>query len=157
MEHRVEIEFVEALGLILQNDGLPRIAGRLLGVFVLHGGPFSFAELSEKLQISRGSVSTNTRLLETLGAIERVSKPGERQDFFHLAADPYVQLIERWIGRTRKARNTIDSTAQALPSKESEARDRLADLSNFYRVMGEAGESALTRLRKADTPMVRSL
>ena len=106
----------EALGLILQNDGLPRIAGRLLGVFVLHGGPFSFSDLCEKLQVSRGSISTNTRLLETLGTIERVSKPGERQDFFRLAEEPYAQLIERWIGRSRKARETVDRAASAVPA-----------------------------------------
>ena len=52
--------FIEGFGLLMQQDGLPRIAGRMLALFIVEGGPFSFSELAEKLQVSRGSISTNT-------------------------------------------------------------------------------------------------
>ena len=152
MDERTETEFIESLGLILQNDGLPRIAGRLLGVFVLHGGPFGFNELCDKLQVSRGSVSTNARLLVDLGAIERVGMPGERQDYFRLSEQPYAQLIERWIGRSRRAQETINRSAEALPASDHDARERLADLSNFYNVMAHASETALAELRRTPAP-----
>ena len=148
MSERAEIDFIESLGLIVQNDGLPRIAGRLLGLFVLHGGPFSFAELSERLQISRGSVSTNTRLLEDLGAIERVAKPGERQDFFRLAENPYEQLIERFVARSQKARATISRAVDEIDGDEK--KERLEDLFNFYKVIGDTMTSSLEELRRQD-------
>lgn len=149
MTHSTETEFVEAMGLILQNDGLPRIAGRLLGYFVLHGGPFSFAELGEELKISRGSVSTNTRLLEDLGAIERVTKCGERQDFFRLASNPYARLIERFIERSRKACATVERASAQL--SDSDTQTRMTDLASFYKIMGEACSTALDNLHGTDT------
>jgi DNA-binding transcriptional regulator GbsR (MarR family) len=69
-------QFIERVGLIAQVDGLPRIAGRIMGLLVIYGGPFSFAEIAKRLQVSRGSISTNRRLLENLGVIERVARPG---------------------------------------------------------------------------------
>jgi DNA-binding transcriptional regulator GbsR (MarR family) len=138
----VEIsEFVEQLGLIGEADGLPRIAGRILGLLVVYGGPLSFAEIAERLQISRGSVSTNTRLLEHLGVIERVARSGERQDYFSLAPDPYYRLMSRFADRARRARGIVEKTRDALPSDWSDARRRLARLSSFYGQMGEMSEA----------------
>lgn len=142
-----ESEFIEAMGLVMQQDGMPRIAGRLLAVFVLNGGPFSFGELAERLQVSRGSVSTNTRLLEGLGVIERVARPGERQDFFRLADAPYAQMIERKGHRARRALETVESTASELARADTDVRGRLAELAHFYRVISDATSRAISLVR----------
>lgn len=125
-------EFVEQLGLIAQADGLPRIAGRILGFMVVHGGPFSFSELSVELKISRGSVSTNTRLLENLGVIERTTRPGERQDYFRLRDDPYTELMRGLQARMKKASDTVAETKKKLPAGNKAMQKRLSDLADFY-------------------------
>jgi DNA-binding transcriptional regulator GbsR (MarR family) len=130
-EHAVA-EFVERLGLVAQADGLPRIAGRIMGFLVIHGGPFSFAELAEQLQVSRGSISTNTRLLENLGVIERVTRPGDRQDYFQIRARPYVELMRGVQGRLKKANQAVSDAQSKLPDDWSDAQARLADLGAFY-------------------------
>ena len=144
-----ETDFIEGMGLILQSDGMPRIAGRLMGLFVLHGGPFSFAELAERLAISRGSVSTNTRLLEDLGVIERVAIRGERQDYFRLAPDPYTELVERKRMRTMRAREAVLRNAEVL-NVEPEGLERVAELANFFRVLVDTTERALADLSGGD-------
>jgi DNA-binding transcriptional regulator GbsR (MarR family) len=143
-------EFVEQLGLLVEADGLPRIAGRILGLLVIYGGPLSFADIAQRLQISRSSVSTNTRLLEHFGVIERVARPGERQDYFSLAPDPYYRLMSGVAERKRRARAIVDKTKDALPAHWSDARKRLASLSVFYELMGEVGET-LSRDLKGKT------
>jgi len=87
-------QFIEQMGMISQGDGLPRIAGKIIGLLLIENGPFSFGEITERLGVSRGSVSTNTRLLENLRLIDRVSKMGERGDYFQLAQDPYAKLLQ---------------------------------------------------------------
>ncbi len=134
-------EFIEQLGLIGEADGLPRISGRILGLLVIYGGPISFAEIAERLQISRSSVSTNTRLLEHFGVIERVARPGERQDYFSLAPDPYYRLMTGIAERKRRARTIVDKTKEALPPDWGDAKKRLASLSAFYGLLGEVGET----------------
>ena len=49
-------EFVERMGLVTQADGLPRIAGRIMGLMIVHGGSFGFTELTERLSVSRASI-----------------------------------------------------------------------------------------------------
>ncbi len=145
-----ETDFIEGMGLILQADGMPRIAGRLMGLFVLRGGPFSFADLAETLEISRGSVSTNTRLLEDLGVIERVAIRGERQDYFRLAADPYAQIVERKRVRSIRAEEAIRRSADTLSEAGPEALDRIGSLANFFRVLSDATARALQDLETKD-------
>jgi DNA-binding transcriptional regulator GbsR (MarR family) len=130
-------EFVERLGLIAQADGIPRIAGRIMGLLVIHGGPFSFAELAEQLEVSRGSISTNTRLLEHLGIIERVAKRGERQDFFQIRSEPYIELMRGHLGRMHKAAEVVAEAQSKLPDDWKEPQKRLTELRDFYRTMIE--------------------
>lgn len=127
-------QFVERLGLVAQADGLPRIAGRIMGYLVIYGGPFSFTELAEKLKVSRGSISTNTRLLERLGVIERVTKAGERQDYFQIRNRPYEALLQGVLVRLHKAREVVTDTQSQLPRNwgDGGTRARLADLREFY-------------------------
>lgn len=134
-------EFVEQLGLIAQADGLPRIAGRILGLMVIHGGPFSFSELSVLLKVSRGSISTNTRLLENLGVIDRTTRPGERQDYFKLHDDPYVQLMRGLQNRMKKANHMVAVTKEQLPAGDKAMQRRLADLGSFYQRFIDTTES----------------
>lgn len=100
-------EFVERMGLIAEGDGLSRIAGRIMGLMIIDGGPLSFTELAEQLAVSRGSISTNTRFLEHLGVIERVARRGDRQDYFQLATAPYVRLLQGSVDRAMKALSIV--------------------------------------------------
>jgi len=150
MKQNAETDFIEGMGLILQSDGMPRIAGRLMGLFVLHGGPFSFTELAERLEISRGSVSTNTRLLEDLGVIERIALKGERQDYFRLAADPYAQIVERKRARSIRAQETILRNAETLSDIGPDGLGRVGELANFFGVLADATDRALDDLNGMD-------
>jgi DNA-binding transcriptional regulator GbsR (MarR family) len=134
-------EFVEKMGLITQADGLPRIAGRVLAVLLIHDEPFSFSQLSEKLSVSRGSISTNTRLLVNLGVIERTTKRGERQDYFKLKEKPYVSLIQGVQARLANASEVLARTQSQLPDELSGAKKRLHDMQDFYRDFAKAIES----------------
>ena len=125
-------EFIEQMGMIAQGDGLPRISGKILGLLLIETGPFSFKEISERLLVSRGSVSTNTRLLENLGIIDRMAIKGERGDFFQLAQDPYANLLEGIIKRMEKSISTVKEAQQAIPGSWSKSQEKLRNLQNFY-------------------------
>jgi DNA-binding transcriptional regulator GbsR (MarR family) len=128
-------EFVERMGLMIQADGLPRIAGRILGLMIMHGGPFGFAELTERLSVSRASISTNTRLLEDLGVIERTAMPGDRQDYFRLSRQPYARMLRGYVERMRRAREVVAVAQGALPADMDGAQERLAELDAFYEAL----------------------
>lgn len=132
---KVISNFVERMGLVAQADGLPRIAGRILALLVVHGGPFGFSELAARLKVSRASISTNTRLLESIGIIERTTAPGDRQDYFRLRPKPYARMLRGYVERMRRARELVESTQAALPAGFSDAQERLGELDAFYEAL----------------------
>lgn len=138
-------EFIERMGLVAEADGLSRISGRIMGLMVLEGGPLSFAEIAERLEVSRGSVSTNTRFLERLGVIERVAIKGKRQDHFQLAKAPYARLLEGSVERMKKARSVVaDAKAQVGP-EDADRQRRLDELGAFYDALASHFEDLVDR------------
>ena len=137
-------DFIEKVGMITQSEGLPRIAGRIMGLLVFDGKDVSFGDLAADLQVSRGSISTSVRLLEERGIINRVTKPGQRQDYFQLAPDPYPTMLERVQRRVRKAKCEITETMDCLQNRPDVAA-RLAAFAAFYNSL----EGGLTAAEKA--------
>lgn len=138
-------DFIEKTGLLGQAEGLPRTAGRALGMLIFDGELVSFGEISTRLQVSRASVSTSIRLLEERGLVKRSNKPGERQDFFQLATDPYVTMLETFMKRNCAMRDDIAQTINSLP-KDCGAVERLKDFSDFYETMDYSVSIALKKL-----------
>lgn len=131
-------EFVERMGLIAEGDGLSRIAGRIMGLMIIDGGPLSFTELAEQLAVSRGSISTNTRFLEHLGVIERVARRGDRQDYFQLATAPYVRLLQGSVDRAMKAHGVVSEARDQLSMTDEGTKRRLDELGAFYEELGNS-------------------
>lgn len=137
--------FIDRMGLVAEADGLSRIAGRIMGLMVLEGGPLSFSEIAERLDVSRASVSTNTRFLERMGVIERVMIKGERQDHFQLTKSPYARLLEGYAARIKKAESVVAEARAALgPGDVGRAR-RLDELGAFYEALGASFEELAAR------------
>jgi DNA-binding transcriptional regulator GbsR (MarR family) len=117
-------QFVEQFGLHMEGEGLARIAGRLWAFLLLQDAPVDAETLGAQLQISHGSVSTNTRLLEAIGIIERVTFPGDRRVHYQVSADPYTASLTKRIERQRWLADLLSRTAEQLPGDEV-ARERL--------------------------------
>lgn len=137
--------FIERNAIQAETGGLPRIAGRLIGIFLLDGGPISFAELAERMQASRASVSTNTRLLERLGIIERVAMRGERQDFFSLRANPFLIVLEQSIADCQRFTTYVDELLAASPLP-ADATARLQQAQDFHAVTAQTLQELLAKL-----------
>jgi hypothetical protein len=78
--------FVENVGTYLESQGVPRIGGRILGLLLVTQQPLTAEEIARALRVSRGSVSTNIRLLVVGGLIEKASLPGSRATY-HVFSD----------------------------------------------------------------------
>lgn len=130
--HEAATDFVERVSLHLEAYGLSRTAGRMIGFFLIAGGTHSLDELSERLQVSKGSASTNARLLERRGLLMRCTRPGDRRDFYRLAENPWRNMFEVARSRMRDMTELFEESAQALPSEMEDARRRLAEWESFY-------------------------
>ncbi len=137
-------DFVETMGLRFQDQQMPRIAGRLFGLLLIEGGPFSFGELADRLQVSRGSISTNARMLSDIGLIERVSKPGDRQDHYRIELDGLVSLFRKQLVKLRWSDNYYRQMAERLPANRGEAKRRLIASATYAAKAAEGLERGLS-------------
>ncbi|PIB26872.1 hypothetical protein BFP76_10425 [Amylibacter kogurei] len=144
----VRAEFIEKIGVSAQNEGLPRIAGRVLGTLIFDGKPASFSDLAESLLVSRGSISNSVRLLEERLLIKRVAKAGDRQDYFQLAENPYTSMLDGVVNRIARVKSEIDESLAQIPDDVDGPRARLAQYAGFYGAMVSGLEAALNDLRQ---------
>src|SRR5438270_13498655 len=72
-------EWMERFAAHLVPEGIPLIGGRILGyLLVCDPEERTAAELSEELEASTGSVSTNIRLLINQGVVVRTTRRGRQ-------------------------------------------------------------------------------
>ena len=86
-------QFVEQVGLMAEEDGLPRIAGRIFARLLLADAPCSLDDLADELAVSKASVSTNARLMLRHGWLRRVVRPGDRRDFYEMVPDFFAAIV----------------------------------------------------------------
>ena len=142
-------DFIEKFCVVAEQDGFPRIAGRIMGFLLLHEGPYTLDELAEELQISKTSASTNARLLEQHEIIERVVKSGDRRDFYRLAENHWERMFDVIRKRMHRFQTVLDETMTALPANESYGRRRLREAQHFHAFMLENIETRIEEWRHA--------
>lgn len=141
-------DFIEKFCLVAEQDGFPRIAGRMMGFLLLNEGPFTLDELADELQISKTSASTNARLLADYGVIEHTTKAGDRRDFYRLAPDPWERMFDIVKRRMQRFHDVLDETIAALPAKEKYGRKRLEEAQRFHAFILEDFDTRIQQWRR---------
>jgi DNA-binding transcriptional regulator GbsR (MarR family) len=140
--------FVEQMGLMCENEGLPRNAGRILGLLLAQDGPFSLDELADELRASKASVSTNARMLEQQGMIRRVGTPGDRRDFYAMDGDPWESMLDVGRVRWRQMVRVLEEAAAELPAENEKGRQRLRDAALFHLLLLEESQKLVEAWRR---------
>ena len=134
-ERQVEEKyFVEEFGIVFEQTGLPRMAGRIFGWLLISDPPHqSTDQLTEALMASRGSISTTTRLLIQIGLIERLSLPGVRHDYFRLRPDAWQRLIKHGLEDEIKiVRQLAEHGLELLTNKTPLTQKWLEEMRDVY-------------------------
>jgi DNA-binding transcriptional regulator GbsR (MarR family) len=141
--------FIENMGLLTENEGFPRIAGRLFGLLLLTPGDLSLDDIAERLGVSKASVSNDARRLQQLGFVERRSRPGDRRDYYAIAPNAFACSLEMRLERMQKFHKLLE-TARGLSNAE-EVRVRLHQLETAYGLTVQTLREVLARAREAGT------
>jgi len=127
-----EDTFIEEMARVL-GAGMPPMAGRMWAYLAICEPPErTAAEIAERLQASRGSVSSMARLLEHIGLIRRGTKPGDRREYFSIPSDAARTLIDKNADQMRSARRVLDAGLALTADRSAASRARLRDLRDVY-------------------------
>lgn len=136
--------FIERFGLLFEQEGLPRIAGRMTALMLVSDDPRSLDEIADALGVSKASVSTDARRLETKGFLVRTSRHGDRRDYYVMAPDGFRTMLRARIESLHRF-TTLLRDAERLPAASDGVRHRVTEWNEFHRAMVESMTGLLTR------------
>jgi len=122
-------QFIEDTGDLLDDHGLPHMAGRIVGALLVCDPPYlSHDELADQLQASRGSISMATQLLLRGNIVERVSLPGHRRHYYRLRDGLWRDLLSMHPEHLQNHLDLVDKGLELLRDEPIEAKMRLIEL-----------------------------
>jgi len=146
--------FVEQFAVILEAEGMPRVAGRLFALLIVSAEPQSLDELAKQLDVSKASVSINARFLEDRGKIERISRTGDRRDYYQIGDDILERAMEDRMARVRRIQRVIATARADRVFKADVVTRRLEMVDAAHQHILEANQRALDewRAKRRKTP-----
>jgi DNA-binding transcriptional regulator GbsR (MarR family) len=126
-----ERQYAEEFAIGLESMGLARAYGKLLGWLMICDPPQqSSAELAAALEISKGSVSAGTRLLENAGMIRRVVAPGQRGKAYEVSPDAIIRAVQD--NRYQTFLDLLERGLAVVGDERAPRADRLRRNRDFY-------------------------
>ena len=126
------LSFVDEIGLVYEELGLPRAWGRVLGwLLVCEPESQSAEDLAAALHASRGSISMATRSLIRMDIIERQTKPGDRRTYYRIRPRTWTAVFEHQIQSTTKVCQLAKRGLELLNNEPATRSDRLQELHHF--------------------------
>ena len=98
---------------------------------------------------SKGAVSQATRALEQLGFVRRMSRRGERGDFFRIRPGVWDEMMRRDLEANRVFLRMAERGLDLLGSRDPESRRNLEEMLEFYRYREEKLSAALEGWQEA--------
>lgn len=129
-------KFIENIGLFFETQRLPRLAGRMVGYLLISNPPEQSAvEIGETLGMSKGSVSTMTRLLLQMGMIEKVSPFGVKRAYYRIHPRVSERLLLARQGEFEQLLHLVEQGLETLETEDETSQQRLAELSTMCKLV----------------------
>ena len=94
---------IETIAQNIHLYGLTPSAGRQYGTMFFHNEPLTLDDMTEKLGMSKTSMSTSVRALSDLKLVERAWKRGVRKDLYQVTEDWYQSFIDLFSIKWRRS------------------------------------------------------
>jgi DNA-binding transcriptional regulator GbsR (MarR family) len=147
MRYFEEKHFIEDISLYFEQMGLPRTAGRVLGVLLISDPPAqSLTDLCVLLDASKSSVSTTTRLLVEMDLIERVPSPVPRQVYFQFRSGGWLVFVRQRLRLWASLHEIAEHGLDLLQEKDPALRGRLQEAHDMFSLIEEELPALLERV-----------
>lgn len=144
-----EMHFIEDIGLFFEQMGMPRMAGRILGVLLISDPPAqSITDLAQKLSTSKSSISIMARLLVERGLVERVASPIPRRDYYRFKPGGWSVYMRQWLGLMAALHQITERGMALMDGKDIGKKQRLIEAHDLFSLMEERFPDLLKDLEK---------
>ena len=116
--------FIQHMGGYFESSGVPPIGGRILGLLMVSHEPLSAQDIAAMLHISRASISTNFRVLDAAGLVERFTSHADRVTYYTFPDTAWEQAMILGARRAQNFKRIVQEGLAAMPEKDA-ARSHL--------------------------------
>lgn len=142
-------DLIHVIGEKAEKFGFSRIAGQLEGLLLFTNQPMSLDEMAERLDVSKGSVSTNIRLLERWKVVRKVYHRGARKNFYEIRGNIWdieteimSTIVKDEIERVKSLMSNCETNLNAIQGTTKEENEEIAFLRQRFSEINEYIESA---------------
>jgi DNA-binding transcriptional regulator GbsR (MarR family) len=144
-----QLQYVEEVALGFERQGLFRMAGRVIGWLLICDPPEqTFGQLAEVLQASKGSISAAMKFLVPAGLVERVSRPGDRRDYYRCRPGAWAELARDQSRQYDDFRKLAQRGLELLADAPADRRERLQGMHDLYAWLGREMPALWVRWRE---------
>lgn len=111
-------QFIESQGSLGVLWGVNRSMARIHALFLVTDEPIELDQVAKILNISRGNASMCLKELRNWGVIQRVHKPGDRQDYYVAEPDVWTSFFRIAVERKKREFDPALSNLRHLLSEE---------------------------------------
>ncbi len=128
------VNFIEETGLLFENLGTTRMAGRILGYLMVSDKEMvSFDELCQVLQASKSSISTNIKALVTLHFVKPHTLSGDRKTYYMLSPElNWVEYLMKRIELLKIMKKLFNKGLELRVNKQDKPAQWLRMSIDFY-------------------------
>lgn len=143
------LRFVERFAIILEENGVPRMAGRVFAYALVDDADrYTARDLAEGLRVSPAAISGAVRWLVQTGMLGKEHEPGSRADTYRIYDDDVwgaitrhrIPILDRWI-------EALDEGLEHL-DPDSRGWRRLRETQAYFEWLREETEGLMGRWAK---------
>jgi DNA-binding transcriptional regulator GbsR (MarR family) len=129
-------EHIEKVGVAMEQNGFPRMVGRVLGFLIISEPPYhTFNDIQTYLQASKSSISTALNTLMTQGLVIYLTLPGDRKRYFKFNADSWLEMFKKDLCQFTVFRNLILECLEIRSKDDEPFNNALIDIADLYSFM----------------------
>lgn len=143
---RIQNRFITSMGQYVESYGGSEIMGRIIGLLLFAPEPVSLTEIAKSLQISKAAASINMKYLRQMKAVEKVTLPGDRGDYYRMDEDygygvfssSFRKKIQDGLELIGDALLDLDGLGERKSiATAAIARERLQEMRELYQGLGK--------------------
>jgi hypothetical protein len=126
-------EFIEDMGLLFEETGRTRMAGKILGSLLICSPPYQSAlELAASTGGNKAAISIATREMMESGFVERFGLPGKKSVYYRVKERHLLGIIKQRLAAVEKFQPLALRGMNLVAGIDSKQYSRLKDLSELY-------------------------
>lgn len=130
-----DLQFIEDMGLLIEQSGGSKTLGRVFGYLLLAGRPKTLDEIAANLLFSKATASLTVRQGLVIRFFEKVSIPGERKDFYRVSAKNWIEVMNKKINSLAEWERLIRQGLDLVPPDNRAALENLEFMKDYFDFM----------------------